>query len=256
MTQGRAMRWRVAGFDENIDTIMDFLDGGANSWFVDAIAGCYPALDAAGLIGGDAETARTAAERTLRPVYDDALPDMRARCAAFQSAFDACAGEALGAFARTFGGDILRAVGPSDAMVTINPVCPRYLDRNAFAVFFRYPVEIAVETALHEACHFYWFAAWRRIFRDDPALYESPRLPWMLSEMAVDPILSQQGLRGHTVSDRLAYPCFYGVDADGRNFMEELRRLFRGRASLEDFMRRGFALAEANAEALHAAYGQ
>lgn len=247
--------FETADIRENIDGFLDFMDGEANPMFVDAIAHFYPALDIPALCAGDAAARRTRLEEALRPAYEETLAEARHKCAEFQAAWDICAKPCLAAFGDLFGGDALRAVGSVRGLVSLNPVCPRYLDRHMFTLFYRFPQRYAMETALHETTHFLWFSLWNAVFHDDPELYESPHLPWFLSELAVDPILSDGRFKPY-VGQCPAYDCFYGIQTPEGDFMEILRALYAGRASMRAFMRDGYALYARNESALREAYGQ
>lgn len=75
------------------------------------------------------------------------------------------------------------------AYISINPICPRFLDSFSFFVNFKLP-SYARETIAHEILHFLWFKKWKEVFPDaNPAEFGHPHLVWRLSEVMAPVIL-------------------------------------------------------------------
>jgi hypothetical protein len=70
------------------------------------------------------------------------------------------------------------------ARITLNPICPRYLDKNIFDIHFSL-ADVTMKTiVLHELSHFIFFNKLKKIYPDINAKeFESPNLIWKLSEM-------------------------------------------------------------------------
>ena len=101
----------------------------------------------------------------------------------------------------------------------------------------------ALGMALHEIIHFVWFRAWQERFRDSQEEYERPSLKWILSEMAVDPIMRDPRLSqiNPYFADGCVYDYFYKMTVADRPVLEVLDELMRTR-SMDSFMDDAFAL--------------
>lgn len=105
------------------------------------------------------------------------------------------------------------------------PVFPRNLSNNTFYIGINLDSNFMCDTVKHEVLHFYWFKKFKSIYKDiDRKMYDAPYLPWMYSEMVVDPIL---GLK--------AYPEFYKNDD-----IYKLREIYSKNISIEDKIREGY----------------
>lgn len=78
------------------------------------------------------------------------------------------------------------------AMMSINPICPRFLDSWSFSIFYNYKkINDAMEVIMHECCHFLYFEKWKKVFpKTDTKKFEAPYLEWHLSEILAPIILN------------------------------------------------------------------
>ena len=78
------------------------------------------------------------------------------------------------------------------AMVSINPICPRFLNDWSFSIFYNYKkTSQAMEVIMHECCHFLYFEKWKKLYpKMDNKKFESPYLEWHLSELLAPIILN------------------------------------------------------------------
>lgn len=78
------------------------------------------------------------------------------------------------------------------AMVSINPICPRFLKDWSFSIFYNYKkISHAIEVIMHESCHFLYFEKWKKLYpKMDSKKFESPYLEWHLSEILAPIILN------------------------------------------------------------------
>ena len=126
--------------------------------------------------------------------------------------------------------------------VTVGPVCPRFLGARAFDVFHINSPRGALGMVIHEVIHFLWFDRWRELFRDDPAEYETPHLKWLLSEMAVEPIMRDGRLSSRNPyfpreNGGCVYGYFYDMLVGGAPILGTLNDLYRAggmRALMEE----------------------
>ncbi len=76
------------------------------------------------------------------------------------------------------------------AMISITPICPRFLDNWSFAIFGGWQSEGMIEVIMHEICHFLYFKKWKEVFPGaDRKTFDSPYLEWHLSELLAPVIL-------------------------------------------------------------------
>jgi len=80
------------------------------------------------------------------------------------------------------------------ALTSINIICPRFLESNSFFLFVNYRlISHAIETIMHETCHFLYFKKFAEVFPDvDRKTFESPFIEWHLSELIAPIILNDE----------------------------------------------------------------
>lgn len=78
------------------------------------------------------------------------------------------------------------------AMISINPICPRFLKNWSFSIFYNYKkISYALEVIMHESCHFLYFEKWKKLYpKVNNKKFESPHLEWHLSEILAPIILN------------------------------------------------------------------
>jgi len=98
--------------------------------------------------------------------------------------------------------EILQINWPKDrkiikAMISINPICPRFLNDWSFSIFYNYKkVSHAIEVIMHESCHFLYFEKWKKVYpKMNPKKFESPYIEWHLSEIIAPIILNDNRIQ-------------------------------------------------------------
>lgn len=83
------------------------------------------------------------------------------------------------------------------AMLSINPICPRFLEDRSFSLFYDYPkVSNAMETIMHESCHFLYFEKWKQLYPQmNHKKFEAPYIEWHLSEIVAPIILNDHRIQ-------------------------------------------------------------
>lgn len=78
------------------------------------------------------------------------------------------------------------------AMISANPICPRFLNDWSFSIFYNYKkISYAMEVIMHESCHFLYFKKWKELHpKMNSKKFESPYLEWHLSEILAPIILN------------------------------------------------------------------
>jgi len=83
------------------------------------------------------------------------------------------------------------------AMISVNPICPRFLNDWSFSVFYNYKkISYAMEVIMHECCHFLYFEKWKKMYpKINHKKFESPYLEWHLSEILAPIILNDSRIQ-------------------------------------------------------------
>lgn len=77
------------------------------------------------------------------------------------------------------------------AFISINPICPRFLDSWSFILFYRQKYKNMLETIMHETCHFLYFKKWKEVFPGAKSkTFDYPYVEWHLSEILAPIILN------------------------------------------------------------------
>ena len=77
-----------------------------------------------------------------------------------------------------------------NAYVSINPICPRFLDQWSFSISMLRRLKGVRKVTSHEVLHFLYFKKWKEVFPNARReTYESPHLEWHLSEILAPIIL-------------------------------------------------------------------
>ena len=130
------------------------------------------------------------------------------------------------------------------ANISFNPISPRYLDNNSFDIFYLNSEKGAVGISLHEIIHFVWFYVWNNHFNDNYEEYETPNLKWILSEMVVEAIMSDDRLKSinpYFDGGGCVYPYFYTLKIDDKPILDILYDMYK-RMSITDFMEKSYDL--------------
>jgi len=80
------------------------------------------------------------------------------------------------------------------ALISINPICPRFLNSWGFSLFYNCTdIDKAIEVIMHECCHFLYFEKWKKMYpKMNAKKFESPHIEWHLSEITAPIILNDK----------------------------------------------------------------
>lgn len=83
------------------------------------------------------------------------------------------------------------------AMVSANPICPRFLNDWSFSLFYDYKkTSHAMEIIMHESCHFLYFEKWKKLYpKISSRKFEFPHVEWHLSEIMAPLILNDERIQ-------------------------------------------------------------
>ena len=127
------------------------------------------------------------------------------------------------------------------ASVGLIPVFPRYLDTHSFCLSTNVSEDKLIETVCHESLHFLWFLKWKRLFPNtNRREFDSPFMPWVYSEMVVDPILNNVFHSEKSGVSFRSYDSFYHYQYQGRNVMDVLKGIYYDNNPIEEKIIRGY----------------
>lgn len=185
--------------------------------------------------------------KVLTPIFNDNLAEMQSKIKEYQDYWNTNANFVCSEFEKIYR---IKFQGTEyyTAYVNINTTCPRYLKDQSFDVNFRNSKEEVLDTCIHELIHFYWFIIWKEDFPDCPETnFEAPHVEWLLSEIAIDPIVYFSEFR-KIMREKPAYNYFYDTKIWGtENLIEVFRKLYKAN-TLDNFMDRGLKLLNNNPE--------
>jgi len=133
------------------------------------------------------------------------------------------------------------------AYISLNPICPRFLDTWSFTVFFRSSPKDVIETVLHECSHFLFFKKWHEVYPKTPRRhFDAPYLVWRFSELSAPVILNDPRMQKVNARRARGYREHERIKINGkpapRVFAELYRQCMRDGSGFEGYMRKGIAL--------------
>ena len=237
--------YKNPGFEHSVDSIMLFQTDEQTPYWSDALLYFYPQVDPRELENLRGEARKEYISDCLKGVYHQTIkPEMDGKVNAYNLYFRQHKSQIEDALSEAFALDTRTIFNDISGNLTMNPVGPRFLREHSFDVFYKNSERGAIGASIHEMIHFVWFYVWNRYFGDSYSEYEKPSLKWILSEMVVESVMSDERLS----SINPYYPrenggCVYGffqdMVIDGMPILETLDRFYREN-KIHDFMERSY----------------
>lgn len=228
------------GLEYSIGSIEQFQTEEQGEWWRESLFLFYPQLDRARFDALDSAGRHVYLKETLAGIYEAAKKEIAVKESAYQEHWNQHRKQVEDAFCDAFDTDVRSCLNDIVANITLNPICPRYLQARSFDVFYLNSEKGALGMSLHELIHFAWFMVWNQRFHDDDAEYETPSLKWVFSEMAVDAVMRDKRLS--TINpyspNECVYDYFYSMTVEGKPILETLFELYATRP-IGDFMQQG-----------------
>lgn len=139
------------------------------------------------------------------------------------------------------------------ALLSIDPICPRFLKTWSFSIYFDYrKPEHALEVMLHEICHFLYFRKWHEIFPNHRATrFEAPDIVWHLSELMASILLNDPDIRSLWGGKAVFYKEHMRLRIGKISVPAFYTRMYRDwkktKAPFDDFLRQAFVFTERHA---------
>lgn len=238
------------GIDYMIRGILDFQTDGSTDFWTAPLYRFYPQLDreyAASLPTADRQQYIS---RILRQVYMDQKTVIDEKAVQYARHWERHSDQITAALSDAFETDCSIIFNDMVCNVSLNPICPRFLETHSFDIFYLNSERGALGLAIHEIIHFVWFHVWHRLFEDSCEEYESPSLKWILSEMAVEPVMRDSRLSSLNPyfpreNGGCVYPYFYTMMIEGQPVLDTLDDLYR-RLPIDAFMKESYAYCTAH----------
>ena len=236
------------GFEYSVDSILLFQTEDETPYWSDTLLYFYPHLDAAQLRGHDSTCKKAYLMEALAGTYASLEPEINGKIERYAAHWSKYNPQIEDALSEAFDLDTRSLFNDIVAGITLNPVCPRFLNERRFDIFHKNSERGALGIAIHEIIHFLWFYVWHRRFGDSYEEYETPSLKWILSEMVVESIMRDERLsRINPYFPRENGGCVYGyfqdMIIDGAFILETLDHMYR-RMSIADFMQESYRYCE------------
>ena len=249
------LKYIVPEFEYSVHSLVEFLklsqslEGELFKGMGATILSQYPEL-------GENEISRISNEELLGYIQDKlsakyraVMPEMLEKRKLYQEAWDIVEKDVERTLTQIFGVDLAEKYDQMLARVNLNPIMPRFLEDHSFDIFYLYSDRAAVYVALHEITHFIWFQVWHSIFNDKYELYEQPHLPWIISELSIDAILTDARLNGYIKNEQMAsqpaYSEFYRIETAEGRLIDFARDLYTTHP-MEQFMEKLYRFCKQN----------
>jgi len=128
------------------------------------------------------------------------------------------------------------------ALISINPICPRFLDDWSFSLFYDLDTKNLLETIMHEICHFLYFKKWKEVFPDaQRKTFDYPYIEWHLSEILAPIILKDERIQKFLKKKPFFYDEHKDLKIDGIKIPEYFLNLYKEhlkiKTSFSDFLK-------------------
>lgn len=246
--------YRNPGFEHSIDSILLFQKEATTPYWSDALMYFFPQIDKEKLRTLCPDGKKEYLLKELKSVWNGLLDELNRKVEAYNKHFSQYHRQIEDALSEAFEIDTGKIFNDLTGNICLNPVCPRFLDKRYFDVFYKNSERGAVGMSIHEAIHFIWFHVWHNHFGDSYQEYDTPSLKWILSEMVVESIMSDERL----ASINPYYPrenggCVYRYFQDmvigDKPVLTTLDELYRAN-SMTDFMERAYDYCRENEAAI------
>lgn len=242
------------GLSYSIDSILLFQTDGAPPFWSEPILHFYPQIDGLELQKRDVNRRKEYLSNVLTDLYHELEPEFDRKVGLYNEYFAKNRQQIDAALSEAFETDTKTMFNDLTANITLNPVCPRFLNERRFDVFYKNSERGAIGISIHEMIHFIWFDVWNRHFKDSYDEYESPSMKWILSEMVVESIMRDERLSSINPyfpreNGGCVYPYFQDMGVDGLPILDTLERLYQ-KNGITDFMEAAYRYCLANEAAI------
>ncbi|MBT3397910.1 hypothetical protein HOA55_04895 [archaeon] len=128
------------------------------------------------------------------------------------------------------------------ARITLCPVCPRYLEYNAFDVYYRFNEKRIIDTFLHELSHFIFFEKLKKVYpKINSKEFEHPHLIWKMSEVMPGIILQDKKIQEIYKNKEISvYDNIKKIKIEGKLLLEIFQKFYDERNDFESFIKKSY----------------
>jgi hypothetical protein len=114
------------------------------------------------------------------------------------------------------------------AMISVNPICPRFLNDWSFSIFYNYKkMTHTMEVIMHESCHFLYFKKWKEIFpKAKEKTFDYPYIEWHLSEIIAPIILNNKRVQKYLKHKATFYEEYHKIKINNLNATRYFSNLY------------------------------
>lgn len=133
------------------------------------------------------------------------------------------------------------------AMISINPICPRFLNNWSFFLFYKYEkIGNAIEVIMHECCHFLYFEKWKQVFPNAKTkTFDYPYIEWHLSEILTPIILNDQRVQKLLNKKADFYDEYKKIYIGKNNLIKHFELLYKNhiteQSNFDDFLKNAYS---------------
>ena len=233
------------GFQYMLDSIMEFQKDDSTYFWNDSLFYFFKELDKEYAYSLSTEKRREYFEEKLFEIYQANELLLTEKVLAYSNYWDMHKEKITQAFSDAFEIDCSELFNDLVCNISLNPISPRYLQEHSFDVFYMNSEKGALGSSLHEIVHFVWFAVWNDLFKDSYEEYESPSLKWILSEIVVEAVMSDDRLSSVNPyypreQGGCIYPYFFTMVIDGTPITDTILAMYKS-MEISDFMRESYS---------------
>jgi hypothetical protein len=131
------------------------------------------------------------------------------------------------------------------AMISINPICPRFLNDWSFFIYFNYKnIKDAMEIIMHECCHFLYFEKWKNMHpKMNSEKFEFPYIEWHLSEIIAPIVLNDSRIQKLLKKKAVFYTEHRKIKIGGKTvpkYFTDLYNKITKNDNFEDFLKESY----------------
>lgn len=246
--------YKNPGYEYSIESIMLFQTDEQTPFWSDSVLYFYPQIDKTELEKRNFEEKKEYIYKVLEEIYGNIKDELESKIIRYNEHFQNYRSQIEDALSEAFELDSGLLFNDLTGNITMNPVCPRFLQEKYFDVFYLNSERGALGLSIHEVIHYFWFYVWNKHFGDSYEEYETPSLKWILSEMVVEAIMSDERLSlinpyFPREDGGCVYPYFFDMIINGKPVLDKISELYKNN-SITDFMEASYAYCLENEDAI------
>lgn len=239
------LRFTDPGFDYMIASILDFQQEDTAPFWSEPLYYFYPQLDKTYALSLPMPQRRAYLSQVMENIYESQREVLQEKLRLYTLHWQQYRDQIIAALSDAFQTDCDSILNDMVCRISLNPIEPRFPREHTFDIFWKNSERGAIGEALHEIIHLVWFQVWRDTFHDSWDEYEAPSLKWILSEMVVEPIMSDPRLSSINPyypreNGGCIYPYFFDMRVEGELVMDTLAQMYKQK-NVRDFMITSYA---------------